>query len=483
MKSHSSEATNTAGLPASSSWVEAELSGGQFSDARHGVRLGILLQDMAEGVGQSIPLASEDWANTKGAYRLLSNERVSDKEILSGHLEATRGRVAAVSEPVLILHDTTEFTFKRGDSNAVGWPSNHKDGTGDGRVAVRPHTVHSVLMHSSLVVTLQGLPLGMAAVKLWTRPEKPRRKPSKARSSRSVPAEQKESYRWLENVVEATERLGSPRRCIHVGDREADMLALFNCAREHDALFLVRITGKRATDEDGASIDSVMKKTPVAGIWPVTFKDATGTTHTAELEIKFRRLKLVRSKHKRKDFEPIEATIIYACEKTKPKGRARLDWKLVTNLDVTSLADATEKLDWYALRWKIEVFHKILKSGCNVEESKLQNTHRLTNLIAVSCILAWRIFWMTMINRSQTPVAPGLALTKLECEVLDQRVKDNKPPKQKDLAYYINKIARLGGYLNRANDRPPGYVVMWRGLSRLADIVIGAEIGSRLVGN
>jgi hypothetical protein len=284
-------------------------------------------------------------------------------------------------------------------------------------------------------------------------------------------------------MEEATERLGSRRRCIHVGDREADMLALFNCAREQDTRFLVRITGKRATNEEGALIDSVMDKSPVAGTYHVTFQDAIGSKHTAELQIKFQRMKLVRSKHKRKDFEPVDATVIYACETSKPKGRARLDWKLVTNLDVTSLADATEKLDWYALRWKIEVFHKILKSGCCVEESKLQNTHRLTNLIAVSCILAWRIFWMTMINRGQTSTAPSVALTKLECQMLDLKVKDKKPPRRKDLAYYINKIARLGGYLNRANDPPPGNVVIWRGLSRLSDIVIGAEMAPRLVGN
>lgn len=200
-------------------------------------------------------------------------------------------------------------------------------------------------------------------------------------------AEQKESYRWLDNLRESTERLGRPRNCIHVGDREADMLALFNAAREQDTHFLVRITGKRTTDDEGVSIDSVMKKAPVAGTRHVTFKDAKGTTHTAELQIRFCRMTLERSRHKRKDFAPVEATIIYATEKTDPAGRARLDWKLVTDLDVTSLAEATEKLDWYAMRWKIETFHKILKSGCKVEESKLHTTHRLTNLIAVSCIL------------------------------------------------------------------------------------------------
>ena len=482
MKSRSSAVVNALHSAISTAWVDSELSAGQFADARHGARLNSLVHSMAESIGRSIPLACEDWANTKAAYRLFSNERISDKEILSGHLAATSGRVSAGDGPVLVLHDTTEFTFKRGDTQAVGWPSDHKNGAGKGRVAVRRHTEHSVFMHAGLVVTPRGLPLGLAAVRLWTRPEKSLRKSLSARELQARPAEQKESYRWLENLRESTQRLG-PGNCIHVGDREADMLALFNAAQDLDTHFLVRITGKRATDEQGASVDSVMKKVPVAGTRHVTFKDVKGTTHTAELQVRFCRMTLVRSKHKRKDCPPVEATIIYASEKAKPEGRARLDWKLVTNLDVSSLADATEKLDWYAMRWKIEIFHKILKSGCNVEESKLQTTHRLTNLIAVSCIVAWRVFWMTMINRSQKSVPAHLVLTELEMRILDRRVKDRKPPGCKDLAYYINKIARLGGYLDRANDPPPGNVVMWRGLSKLADIVIGAEIGTGLVGN
>ena len=106
--------------------------------------------------------------------------------------------------------------------------------------------------------------------------------------------------------------------------------------------------------------------------------------------------------------------MIHAEERGTPKNRKKIDWKLITDLPVRSRADAIEKLGWYALRWKIEVFHKILKSGCKAEESKLRTAQRLTNLIALFCILSWRVFWMTMLNRSTPDAPPTLALTDMK---------------------------------------------------------------------
>ena len=130
---------------------------------------------------------------------------------------------------------------------------------------------------------------------------------------------------------------------------------------------------------------------------------------------------------------------------------------------VTSRAHAIEKLQWYALRWKIEVFHKILKSGCKAEESKLRTAQRLANLVAVFCILSWRVFWLTMLNRSAPDALATLAFTETETVLLDRLVKDKYHVRRKKLSYYLVKLARLGGYLNRANDPPPGNTVMWRG--------------------
>ena len=158
---------------------------------------------------------------------------------------------------------------------------------------------------------------------------------------------------------------------------------------------------------------------------------------------------------------------------------------MITDLPVGSRKEAVEKLDWYAMRWKIEVFHKILKTGCKAEESKLRTAERLANLISVFCILSWRVFWMTMMNRSAPQAPAKLALTKTEIRLLDHPIEDaGKGRSQaKTLCHYLTKIARLGGYLARASDPPPGNMVMWRGLSRLTDIELGATIGAKFVGN
>ena len=150
-----------------------------------------------------------------------------------------------------------------------------------------------------------------------------------------------------------------------------------------------------------------------------------------------------------------------------------------------SLAEAIEKLEWYAIRSKIETFHKILKSGCKVEEARLRTADRLVNLIAVCCILNGRIFWMTMLRRSVPNASPRLALTEMELLLLDEFVAatQNQVAGKPTLSHYLANVARLEGYLARANDPPPGNMVMWRGLSRLTDIQLGFAIGAKLVGN
>ena len=115
------------------------------------------------------------------------------------------------------------------------------------------------------------------------------------------------------------------------------------------------------------------------------------------------------------------------------------------------------------MRWKIETFHKILKSGCNAEEPRLRTAERIANLISVFCIISWRIFWLTMLNRTCPDAEPEKALTLAEIDLLDCLVKDSKRSRaQLPLSRYLEKIAQLGGYLARANDSPPGNTVMWR---------------------
>ena len=160
-------------------------------------------------------------------------------------------------------------------------------------------------------------------------------------------------------------------------------------------------------------------------------------------------------------------TVLHAREPEEPVGRPRIDWKLITDLPVEGHDDALEKLQWYAMRWKIEVFHKILKSGCRAEQARLRTGERLVKLLAVFCILSWCVFWLTMLNRGEPDLEPALVLTKLETQILDRLIPDPTahPSPAKTLSLYLTKIARLGGYLARAKDPTPGNIVMWRGHS------------------
>jgi Transposase Tn5 dimerisation domain len=216
----------------------------------------------------------------------------------------------------------------------------------------------------------------------------------------------------------------------------------------------------------------------------ITVRDKKGQPAEAVLELRYRRIRVLPPIGKQNRYPELRLTVIYAQERETPKGRDPIDWKLITDLPVSSPLEAIEKLEWYASRWKIETFHKILKSGCKAETSKLRTADRLVNLIAVFCILSWRIFWMTMLNRSTSQAPASIALTDAECQLLDRLIPDKQktPSRKKSLSSYITKVARLGGYLARANDSPPGNTVMWRGLARLTDIEIGFDL-AKDVGN
>ncbi len=141
---------------------------------------------------------------------------------------------------------------------------------------------------------------------------------------------------------------------------------------------------------------------------------------------------------------------------------------------------AVEKLRWYGRRWKIEMFHQVLKSDCRAEEARLRTAERLVRLLAVFCILSWRVFWMTMMHRAAPDAVAKLVFSSTEIALLDRLIPLRKParPRSGTLSSYLTKVARLGGYMARAKDPPPGNTVIWRGLSRLTDIKLGATLAS-----
>src|SRR5215471_11498966 len=329
--------------------LDKELAGCQFCDPRLGRRFRKFARQLSTSLGQTIPLACQDWTNTKAAYRFLSNDRVNEMAILAGHFQATRERFAATDGPILVLHDTTEFSYTRQSKKAIGMlykSCGRKDKNGRPRL----HTVCGILMHSSLAVTAEGLPLGLAAIKFWTRSKFKGTNALKRKINPTrVPIEAKESVRWLENLKQSTSLLGEPSRCIHIGDRESDIYELFCAAHESGTRFLVRTCVDRLAGDGQHTIAAAMRRVKVKATHKVEVRDAKGAVSQASIKIKYHRLRVHPPIGKQKEYPPLMLTVIYAQEASTPQGREKIDWKLITNLSVRSRKDAVEKLDWYAM--------------------------------------------------------------------------------------------------------------------------------------
>jgi hypothetical protein len=200
-----------------------------------------------------------------------------------------------------------------------------------------------------------------------------------------------------------------------------------------------------------------MAETKVKGLHRVEVRDDKGEVSRAKLEIRYRRVNVLPPIGKQKRYPALELTVLHATERGAPKNRKPIDWKLLTDLPVRKSAEATEKINWYAMRWKIEVFHKIIKSGCKAEESRLRTADRLANLMALFCILSWRILWLTMLNRTKPNAPPTTALTPTEIALLDKLIcgTGNRKCAVGTLTFYLTKLARVGGYLARSRDPAP----------------------------
>lgn len=461
-------------------WVEREIEECEFPDERLKKRFGKLLGQLGEKIGAALPLACQDWAATKAAYRFFDNPRVDESIILAGHFAATAARIAATKGLILVLHDTTEFSFQRAQPEAIGKTRKLPSC----RIGQQPITKCGLLMHASLAVTSQGKPLGLMAVKFWTRKKFKGTNALKGANAgckhtvnhTRIPIEEKESIRWLENLRQST-LLANPNRCIHIGDRESDIYELFCLAQEEKTHFLVRTCVDRVAGTGKTTIARKMERDPIQGTHVVEVLDAKHRPIEVELQLRFSQMTVHPPVGKHKKYSPLKLTVIHAWERGKPEGRKAICWKLLTDLPVESVHAAVEKLEWYSQRWKIETFHKVLKSGCKAEDAKLRTAERLTNLIAVFCIIAWRVFWLTMVHRTNPKSPADAVFTQTEIKILNHLAGDSPKKPAKNVAHYLIIVAKLGGHLARKDDGPPGNTVMWRGLTRLTDIHLGVEIG------
>lgn len=263
---------------------------------------------------------------------------------------------------------------------------------------------------------------------------------------------------------------------MHIGDRESDIYELCCLFEELGTGFLVRSCVDRLAEDGSTTIAKVMAQVQSSGTHEVRFRDVQGKAHCAVLSVRHAMMTVRPPIGKQRKYRHQNLRIIHAEELDPPEGRAPVFWKLITNLPVATHADAVHKLDWYALRWKIETFFRTLKTGCRIEEPRLATADRLANCIALCCVVAWRVSWLTMLSREAPKTSPDAAFTNAEPSLLERAAPESKRKVPRDLNFHVKAVARLGGYLDRTSDAPPGTPVIWRGLSRLADLAEGARI-------
>lgn len=460
------------------SWAVMEFSKINLNDKRLEKRCQVLVEALAQQASEPINQACEDWADTKAAYRFFDNPKVSPAQILAPHTMRTVKRMK--SHPlVLAIQDTMYLNY-----------THHPQTAGLGEIGTKKYQQRGFGLHSTLALTPQGLPLGFLTQAFLERPVGEAAHTSVA--GQKQPIEKKESYRWIEAFQRTIELTPAGVQVVTVCDREADFYEMFDLAQEPHADLLVRANTNRRLNEEGKYLWAEVEKCRTAGEVTV---DIVGNdkraARQATVSIRFCSVTLRPPwRPQQKKFSPITLTAILvredhpAANVTEP-----IEWLLLTNTRVEDFRQALQVVEWYCCRWQIEIFHKIIKSGCRVEDCRLQTAERLQNYITLMSVVAWRLHWLTYINRTD-PQAPCTAvLTKTEWQALYMRIhKTSVIPKTiPSTRQVIRWIAQLGGFLGRKSDGEPGIVVIWRGWKRLQDLAatwdLIADHQAQLVGN
>jgi len=449
------------GLPgADTGWTESEFEGIELGDARLERRLRRVAEELSHQPEYPINQASEDAAATKAAYRLFDNERVGPDRILKPHREQTLKRMREEAV-VLALQDTSFFNFTR-----------QKRTRGLGPIGDSTGNLQGLLLHSVLAVTPKGLPLGLLWQRCWAREGFRESEDAHAK----LPIEEKESYRWVEALRETatlTASKASGSMVVTVADRESDIYEFLLEAQTLNAKYVIRACYDRCIESpEYKHIHALLNATTPQGTIEL---EIPTQKRRAKMEVTFVSV-TISPPHRKTPLpkrEPVRCWAIKTQEINPPDNQSPLSWVLLTSIPVVSAEQAAERIAWYRKRWAIEEFHKIIKSGCAVEDCRLQTADRLKKYIALFCVIAWRIFWMVHIKRAHPNAPADVALTTAEIGTLcslDRFKKRKLSPKTLTVNQAVVAIACLGGYLNRKNDPPPGPTVLWRGWQRLSSM-------------
>jgi hypothetical protein len=445
-------------------WAEYEFGGVDFADGRLRNRLIQLAQDFyARPLAPITQACNGSAAKVKAAYRFFKNKQVSMKKLLKPHIEASIHR-AKQEKVVLAVQDTTSLNYKTHYAMEGLGPIKNSD------------NVKGLKLHDTVMFTPEGVPLGVAHIKCWARSEEKR----KREEHKKLPIEEKESYRWLESYRRASEiqELCPDTRIVSVGDRESDMYELFKCAHEtkNGADLLVRADRNRqrkiVKDEDelGLLWDEVAKEDASGQLEVFIPGKGNRKPRTAFVQIRYREVLL--SVPLRAQGPELKAWAVYAKEEEPPDGVEGLEWMLLTTVEVDSYEQACEMVSWYTKRWLIEVYHRVLKSGCRIEDRRFGDANTLEGCLAIDLVVAWRIMRLTYLGREVPDASCEVFFREEEWKAMyvyltkDPYIPDEPPT----LNEAIRMVAKMGGFLGRKGDGEPGTTTIWRGLQRLNDI-------------
>jgi len=382
--------------------------------------------------------------------------------VLHPHYERSVGRIA--EQPVVLaVQDTTSLNYDA-----------HPATRGLGPINTRADGAQGLKLHDTLALTPEGVPLGLIDIQLWARDPK---QAGRSAQRKNLPIEEKESLRWLKSFRRTAEvqRLCPETRLVNVADREADLYELFQEAladpQGPDLLIRAsRTTQRKVNDDDELQpLWEHLPGLPVAGYFSLNIPGRGGRkARTAELEMRFAPVNLEPPK-RLKGAPSVGLWAIHAVEPDPPAENEPVEWLLLTTIPTPDLEAAFERLRWYAARWNVEVYHRILKSGCRIEDRRLGDADRLEACLALDLVTAWRIFYLTKLGREAPDLPCDVFFEEAEWQALYCYLDQTPvpPPETPPLGEAMRRLAKLGGFIGRKSDGDPGPTTLWRGLEKL----------------
>ena len=445
----------------SKDWAEGEFGGARLTDERLRKRLLTMARDMYARPQAQIPEACQSRAKTKAAYRFLDHRETRMEILLEPHYQATRQRIGE-HKIVLAAQDTTSLNYTA-----------HPATQDLGPIGSQVDRSMGLLLHDTMAFSLEGTPLGLLDVQCWARDAK---EFGKHHQRKQRPIEQKESFKWLKSFQQIAQ---AQRQCpdtmlVSVGDREADIYELFHLALQdpRGPKLLVRAEYDRLLADGQGQVWPMVASQSLAAQQDIHVpRRGAQPARVAHLEIRFAPVTL-KAPQGKAQLPPLKMWAVLAQETGPPPGVKPLRWMLLTTCEVHGAASAIEKIDWYRLRWGIEVYHRTLKSGCKIEERQLGAADRIEACLAIDMVVAWRIFHLGKLGREVPNLPCTIFFEEFQWKALHTHITQTPvpPAEPPTLREAMRMVATLGGFLGRKADGEPGATTLWRGLQHLDGI-------------